>query len=83
MYVHFHSLYAGVITLLLALVFRMPLVAGVTIVVVCLLMDLGQFLNRLQHQKAPWAYAAGSLIQSAILFVIFVLARYAMYAASL
>ncbi len=73
MFIHFHSLFAGLIVLAVLLLLRLPVAFGMLIVPICLLVDSGQFLSRLKRDRQAWSYALISLIQSIGIYGMFAL----------
>lgn len=73
MWIHLHSLYAGILFLAIVAVFGFPLSVGLFCVPFCLAVDFGQFISRLQKGREPWQFAFGSLIQSLVLYAVFAL----------
>jgi hypothetical protein len=80
--IQFHSLYAGIICVVLLLALRAPLVSGLAIIPICVLIESGQFSDRLKSGRNPWQYAGTSVLQSVIIASLFVLVKMCMFVAA-
>ena len=79
MQIHLHSLYAGFMLYGLAIISRFPVEFGLFILFVSVMIDFGKFIDLFKNQNAPWRYAASSLFQNFIVFLIFITIWYALY----
>jgi len=79
MFIHFHSLYLGLMVLVLLLFSRLPPVFGIVIIPLCLLVELGQFIDRLKSKHEPWLFAVTVLIQSVAIAYLFVRIRLSVF----
>lgn len=79
MFVHYHSLFAGLIVLALLLTLELPYAFGAIIIPISLLVDSGQFFGRLKRQRQPWLYALASLLQSSALSGLFAGMRFLIF----
>ncbi len=73
MLIQFHSLYAGLITVVLVLMSRPSFWLGIVVIPVCLMTESGHFGDRLRQSRNAWSYAAVSLLQSIVLFGVYAL----------
>ncbi len=71
MHIHYHSLFAGVITFMLLFVLGVSVWWGLVGVVVCLMADSTRYGSQ------PLRYGAASILQAVVLFLIFAVARLA------
>lgn len=79
MFVHYHSLFAGLILVALLLTLGLPYAFGAVLLAICLLVDSGQFVARLKRQRQPWLYALASLTQSLALCGLFAGMRFLIF----
>ena len=69
MHIHYHSLYAGVITFVLLFALGVSVWWGLIGVVVCLMTD------STRYGRQPLRYGAASILQALVLFLVFAVAR--------
>ena len=83
MFVHYHSLYVGIIVYAILLFLGAPIATGAFGIVTCLGADYQRFKTRLVKNDGPKPYAVASLIQALILLLAYVFLNLAIYGRTL
>ena len=79
MFIHYHSLYVGIIVYAILLFLGVPIAAGTFGIAVCLKADYQKFKSRLKKHDGFNAYAVASLIQASVLFLAYVILYLVIY----
>lgn len=75
MFIHIHSLVAGLIVLVLLLGLRLPALFGVVIIPICLWLEQHAIEDHFKRNEEPRLYAFTELIQSTCIACLFVVIR--------
>lgn len=73
MFIHFHSLYLGIGVYALLLWLGVPVFVGLLGVVACLGADYQSLKVRIKKSQHAKTYAAASLLQASVLFLLYAL----------
>jgi hypothetical protein len=78
-FIHYHSLYVGIIAYAILLFLGAPIASGMFGIAVCLGADYQKFKSRLKKHDGSIAYAVASLIQALVLFLAYVILYFVIY----
>ena len=79
MFIHYHSLYVGIIVFAILFPLGSPFMTGLVGIAACLGTDYQQLKLRLKKNDQPGAYAVASLLQALALFLGYIILHAAFF----